>query len=368
MSVRGIRYWWLIPAAVALGVLAGILVSLLASTSRTAEAKVLISSPSGPSEVTPFLPNLRELATSGVLAGNVRSTLRLEESVPEVRDDLGAEVRPQSQVIAISATDGDAERARQITQEAAVVFTQLVQSRFGQRSPPLQAAVIDSAQILSVRNRHFLRNALFGAASGLLLGMLVTMLLQPGARPAAGEAVVPGAELQDWRERESQLVQRVKTVTARERELAKRAGQLASRERELEQRAGRLDEQESELSAQADKLGTRADELTKQAEELATEQRKLESRRSLTEPVPDPAPPSEVTTTARPIPTGTWNINDLEHAVQADRDASPEQAEEWRTYLYFLREHASADGTLPRSFDQLIADVFAELLDRGLSS
>jgi hypothetical protein len=48
--------------------------------------------------------------------------------------------------------------------------------------------------------------------------------------------------------------------------------------------------------------------------------------------------------------------------------ASPEQVESWRTYLYFIREHAGSDGTLPRSLNPLIEDVFADLLDeRALS-
>ena len=44
-------------------------------------------------------------------------------------------------------------------------------------------------------------------------------------------------------------------------------------------------------------------------------------------------------------------------------NASPEQAEEWRTYLFFLREHAAPDGALPRSLDGLLSEVFGELLD-----
>jgi len=39
-----------------------------------------------------------------------------------------------------------------------------------------------------------------------------------------------------------------------------------------------------------------------------------------------------------------------------------EQAEEWRTYLFFLREHATSDGSLPRQFDGLVEDVFGALL------
>jgi polysaccharide biosynthesis transport protein len=169
--------WWVVPVALVVGVLVGVVASLVSSTSRKAEASVLISSPGGLGEVTPFLSNLRELATSGVLAGNVRSTLRLKESVAELRDHLDADVRPQSQVIVISATDDDAEKARQLAQEATVVFTQLVQSRFGERSPPLQAALLDSAQVLSASSRHFLRNALIGGLVGLVLGLLAAVLL-----------------------------------------------------------------------------------------------------------------------------------------------------------------------------------------------
>jgi hypothetical protein len=336
--------WWVIPVALLLGVLVGIVASLASSTSRKAEASVLISSPRGIAAVTPFLPNLRELAKSGVLAGNVHSTLRLRESVAELRDHLDAEVRPQSQVIVISATDEDTDKARQIAQEAAVVFTQLVQTRFGERSPPLQAALVDSAHVLSASNRHFVRNALVGGVLGLVLGMLAALWLQ-GGRVREGVAGVPEGAVRDLRKRESQLEQRVKTVSARERELAKRAGQLASRERDL---------------------GARPAELTKPADEPA-ERRELESPHVPGSRLPEPALAGEQAARTSVTRGATWNINDLRRAVDAQADASPEQAEEWRTYLYFLREHASVDGTLPRAFEPLILDVFAEVVD-GASS
>ena len=59
-------------AMVLLGLLAGVLVSLLASSARRAEASVLISSPIGPAAVTPMLPNLRETL----------STLRSANAIP----------------------------------------------------------------------------------------------------------------------------------------------------------------------------------------------------------------------------------------------------------------------------------------------
>ena len=45
----------------------------------------------------------------------------------------------------------------------------------------------------------------------------------------------------------------------------------------------------------------------------------------------------------------------------AAEEAAPEQQNEWTNYLFFLREHADADGVLPASFDQLVNDVFGPL-------
>jgi hypothetical protein len=47
--------------------------------------------------------------------------------------------------------------------------------------------------------------------------------------------------------------------------------------------------------------------------------------------------------------------------VDEHRASNPAAAEEWTTYLFFLREHAGADGALPASFDDLIRDVFGNL-------
>ena len=57
-------------------------------------------------------------------------------------------------------------------------------------------------------------------------------------------------------------------------------------------------------------------------------------------------------------------MNDLEWTVDGQTEASPEQREEWRTYLFFLREHASSDGALPSQFDGLVEDVFGSLCAR----
>jgi hypothetical protein len=64
---------------------------------------------------------------------------------------------------------------------------------------------------------------------------------------------------------------------------------------------------------------------------------------------------------------GTWNINDLQRTVDSQTGATPEQMEAWTTYMFFLREHAAADGSLPRQFDGLITDVFGLLEHPGYS-
>ena len=366
MNRDAARRWWPLALGVLLGVAAGVLVSLLGSSTRRAEASVLISSSAGPAAVTPMLPNLRELATSGVVAANVRSTLRLTRSTPELRRQLHATVRPQSQVIAISANDEVADHARQLAQEAAVVFAQLVEARFGTGEPALHAAVLDPAHVSGGSDRHLARNALIGALVGLLLGSASMFVLATGTRRAVAAAADEraAADDEDLRIREGLVDQRVKGVTARERALAERAGKLAAREQELDARAAALEAAEREVESRAGEVVTTQRELAERATEIAASKRELEAL-AVTPPPPLPEPVSTPVTEAEPaLPprTGTWNLDELQAAVDAYPDPTPEQAESWRTYLFFVREHASPDGTLPRSLDPLIADVFADIV------
>ena len=362
MSSGLARRWWPLAAGVLAGIVVAMLVSLLGSTSRTAEAKVLITSPAGTAAVRPLLGNLRELATSGVVAGNVKSTLRLPESAESLRRHLDASVRPGSEVIAITATDASADRARQLAQEAAVVFGQLVEARFGTSTPELHAAGLDSAHVLAGPDRHFLRNGLIGALVGLLLGSALMFVLAIRTRQDAVD--------EELSKREDLVEQRVNGVTARERAIADRAGKLAAREQELDERAAALAAAEREVGSRARELASSERKLADRAAEIAMSKRELEVL-AAAPPPPAPEPvsvPQVETEPALPPRTGTWNLTELQAAVDAYADPTPEQAENWRTYLYFVREHASPDGTLPRSLDPLIADVFAEIVHRRAPS
>jgi len=358
MSSGLARRWWPLAAGVLAGIVVALLVSLLGSTSRTAAATVLITSPAGTAAVRPLLGNLRELATSGVVAGNVKSTLRLPESAESLRRHLDASVRPGSEVIAITATDASADRARQLAQEAGVVFGQLVEARFGTSTPELHAAGLDSAHVLAGPDRHFLRNVLIGALVGLLLGSALMLVLAIRTRQDAVD--------EELSKREDLVEQRVNGVTARERAIADRAGKLAAREQELDERAAALAAAEREVGSRARELASSERKLADRAAEIAMSKRELEVLAAAPPPrAPEPVSVPEVEAEpALPPRIGTWNLTELQAAVDAYADPTPEQAENWRTYLFFVREHASPDGTLPRSLDPLIADVFAEVVHR----
>jgi DNA-binding transcriptional MerR regulator len=81
---------------------------------------------------------------------------------------------------------------------------------------------------------------------------------------------------------------------------------------------------------------------------------------SAPEPEPEPQP------AARPasvrVDGGAYNLTELERLVDERGGAHPERAEEWSSYLYFLRDYAAADGSLPQAFDSLVEDTFGALL------
>ncbi len=203
--------------------------------------------------------------------------------------------------------------------------------------------------------------------------------------------------------RERELERRVSAVTKRESSLAKRAGELGARDRELEHTAGALAATGAELEAQAAELEARAAEVEAQAGELDSREAELEQReRDFAQParqplasVPEPEPELAPEPAPIPIPMPAprpgpgpapapmpqpelppaavaevvhlragsgFNLIELEHLVSARSGEFPDRAVEWPSYLFFLREHADVDGSLPPSFDYLVEDVFAELL------
>jgi capsular polysaccharide biosynthesis protein len=85
------------------------------------------------------------------------------------------------------------------------------------------------------------------------------------------------------------------------------------------------------------------------------------------EPEPQPERRAEPEPRPPPVPVpddvgGAWTLPRLERLVAERGDEFPDRVEEWRAYLFFLRDHATPEGRLAPSFDALVAEVFEELL------
>jgi hypothetical protein len=83
---------------------------------------------------------------------------------------------------------------------------------------------------------------------------------------------------------------------------------------------------------------------------------------------PPPPPPPPARPRAGRAPAADLDRHDLgtlTSLVEAVAPEFPERADEWRIYLTYLADYADSEGTLPRSFDALVWDVFGDLLDRA---
>jgi hypothetical protein len=303
--------------------------TLLQPDRYRAETRVVLQG----NDVSTVLPAVKALGESSILEQNVAQTQRLSHP-PHVSATAGA-----GGLVKLTVEAGDPEQARQIDAEAAQVLTQLVQRRFG-TDPGVTATVLDPAHPVEQTSPTAARNLLIAGLAGLLLGA-------SAAVASSRRRAIPAGPTSADPEQELRLSKRIDAVAKRERALANRAGELAARERAAEELASGLAARERAL----------AEAVVRQAAEAAV----AEAAAAEAEPEPEPEP--EPSAQAR-VPTGAWTIEGLERIAREQRDAFPALAAEWETYLYLLREHATIEGALPRSFDPLIAEVFGAALDR----
>jgi len=336
---RTVRVAWPVAAGLLLGLAIGGVWTLLQPDRYAAETHVVLSG----EPAARLAPAVETLANGSVVQENVRQTLRLS-SAPDLSASL------HKSVPGIVAKAGSRERARQVDAEAAQVVTQVVAARFGAQG--LQASLLDPAHVTDQTSPTPGRNLLICGLLGLVAGgaFAYPRSRHRSASPLGSSTVDPGVE--------RRLKQRVDEVTKRERALARRAGELAKREAGVEQRRGELDQLEARLKQRDAELGETEQQLAARVGEIAASQKELEVRA----PEPPPPPPEPVTAPVQATRAGSWNINDLQRTVDSQSGATPEQKEEWTSYLFFLREHAASDGSLPRQFDGLVEDVFGALL------
>jgi len=300
----------LVVGCVLAGLAAGGIWTLLQSDRYRADAGVLVK---------PANPAVETLAESSLIASNVAQTLRLG-SPPHISAKTG-----KGGVLTVAVAAGGRERARQIDAEAVVILTERVPQRF----PGVSATVLDPAHVAEQTSPTPGRNLLIGGLAGLVVGLALAAVGQRRPEPAAPLVVDPHVE--------ERLEARIGEVARLERELAQRAGELAAREQDLERREAELEE----AAAAAPKP----------------------------EPEPEPEPEAEPGPEPQPPPPPSasgWTLQALEELThqRAQAGVSAAQQQQWSTYLFMLREYADADGTLPRSFDPLVNDIFGPLPQR----
>ena len=168
--------------------------------------------------------------------------------------------------------------------------------------------------------------------------------------------------LESFQERDRELAEREREATKRQIELSVRDTALGAREKKLEEREQETAQRETQLGEREHALGTREAEITSRAAELESREQEIErrtkgvvARELLVSKVERP------TGSTAPASRGV-NLERLDRLVAEQRDRFPDRAAEWDAYLFYLRDQAGSDGTLPPSLTGLVEEVFAPIL------
>ncbi len=257
----------------------------------------------------------------------------LNQRTATFQSEIDAAVRRYTQLLDhMSAKARSGSGGAELTRRLAVLRTLEGQpdpslARAGQATAPADPSSPGAAKLIVL-------GALIGAAVGLLAAL--GLWWWRAKRPVTGAYDPPVGD--------DALKPLVDRLEARE-------AALAARERDLQALLTEIREAQAEAASGQE---ARLAELERRAEELVVQERE-------SEPEPFPAVP------CLPLPAavaedGRYNLVALEHLVEKRRRDFPHKADEWSSYLYFLREYADADGSVPATFDWLIQETFAELV------
>jgi hypothetical protein len=143
---------------------------------------------------------------------------------------------------------------------------------------------------------------------------------------------------------------------------------VARREQQLRERDQAAEEREEALTRREAVAPDLSAERTSEAPRREPARFPWRERTTSTDPVPPPPEPSLTLPRAVPLeeplqPTDQyWNLRTLRRLVEKRLPEFPERADEWRAYLDIL-DQQQVDGLLPPSFDGLVREVFAPILD-----
>jgi capsular exopolysaccharide synthesis family protein len=140
--------------------------------------------------VEPFTQTMTDLLESEVVARRVATELNLDTTPGELLDQLEVETKPDASVLNLTYKDTERVRSRQVLQRIGEVFTELVDTRFGEptqdqtgdaqsgdTTPPVTATIFDPAHALPDRvspkpTRTLAIAGLLGLIAGLLLALV----------------------------------------------------------------------------------------------------------------------------------------------------------------------------------------------------
>ncbi len=136
-----------------------------------------------------LVSTIRDLVSSDIVTSNVIQNLQLHESSATFLQRVHVHNATGSAVITLRVLDESSSRSKQIAQELALVFTQLVRDRFGQTSSttqsPIQVSVFDPVHTIAGKAQpRVKRDLAWGALFGVLAGLLVANLAGVRRRPA----------------------------------------------------------------------------------------------------------------------------------------------------------------------------------------
>jgi uncharacterized protein involved in exopolysaccharide biosynthesis len=424
--VRGLAPWLALVTLTAAGAAAAAGYGLTAPKRYRATAQLLVAPVTPSDPIFVGIDVLRDTGGKRTAAASVAALLRAPQIVDAARaqlalrrsrqsllDAVDSHVVDDSDVVAITAEDTSPNGAAQlantfahalVNQRDATFQSQLANAirrdeglvaggggnRVKARLATLQALQAQPDPTVKVASEAAVPTASswpdlprlvgigagLGAAAGVVVALVLFLLRRQGAG-AAGQydREVSDEAIEKLVDRlESRLAAREAALAARERDLratldelraAQAAGpdvaDLMRRERELERQLAAATEREARLEQRVQALTKREVELARRAAQVAAAEREL-AERPEPEPEPEPEPAAAPPPAAALAGDGHYNLLALERLVDEHGAEYPEKAEEWSSYLFFLREHAASDGRVPASFDALIQDTFEELV------
>jgi polysaccharide biosynthesis transport protein len=187
------RRKWVVLSITAVCVAAALALSLTQKPVYRAATKIVIGQGGGlvqpgfANSIQPYTATMSDLISSDIVATNVIQALNLRMTPHELLAKISTSINPQTAVVDVYVNDHSKEQAVKIDQQVAVVFSRLVQDRFGNTSTgsgtgaaatqPLSANVFDPAHALPGRvSPRPVRDVAIAVVLGLILGLVAAFL------------------------------------------------------------------------------------------------------------------------------------------------------------------------------------------------